>query len=538
MLIFVRGSDPFQFGVGEIYLKMLTGGQPVAITHDRSPKMAPVFAEDGSRIVYTSFTDAAGWISYGVPLAGGQPTMVMRNAAGLTWTSPRRVLFSEVKSLSTLQMAIVTSTDNREDSRDIYIPTSPVGMAHFSALSPDGRWVLVVEMDSNGWLPCRLVPFDGSSRGSPVGPKASCTAAAWSPDGRWMYFAAGVNGASHIWRQQFPDKPPEQITFGVTEERGIAVDPDGKSLITSIGAMQSTIWYHDEHGDRPVSVEGYAYRPLVSRDGKKVYYLVRRTAQGSFWIGELWMLDLSSGQNTRLLPDFLIRNYHVSSDGKYVVFDRFDESGQSSIWLAAVEKGQAPRRLSLSATFQEQRPFFGSSGAIYYVQELSQGRGYLWRVKADGSDRQKLSDDPITYLVNISPDEKWALVWKADAATETIAIPIGGGKPRVFCDCATEPIFQDSPRVNWSGDGKELFVNIRCSGMAMGAAAIVVPLRFGEVLPVLQPGKSPTAADLMGIPRVREIPEVSIAPGPTGGSYAFTRETQQRNLFRIFLAAK
>src|SRR5437660_6200025 len=50
-----------------------------------------------------------------------------------------------------------------------------VGMAHFSYLSPDGWWVLLVEMDHNGdWMPCRVVPFDGSSEGRQAGPPGRC----------------------------------------------------------------------------------------------------------------------------------------------------------------------------------------------------------------------------------------------------------------------------------------------------------------------------------------------------------------------------
>ena len=38
-------------------------------------------------------------------------------------------------------------------------------------LSPDGKWVLLVEMDIDHlWEPCRLVPADGSSSGHKVGP--------------------------------------------------------------------------------------------------------------------------------------------------------------------------------------------------------------------------------------------------------------------------------------------------------------------------------------------------------------------------------
>src|SRR5271168_4766248 len=110
-------------------------------------------------------------------------------------------------------------------------------MAHYSYLSPDRKWVLIVEMNGAGLFdPCRLVPFDGSSAGRLVGPPGTCMGAGWSPDGRWMYFSVYVGGISHLWRQRFPDGAPEQITFGfATEEEGIAVAPDGRSLVTALG---------------------------------------------------------------------------------------------------------------------------------------------------------------------------------------------------------------------------------------------------------------------------------------------------------------
>ena len=42
-----------------------------------------------------------------------------------------------------------------------------------------------------------------------------------------MYFSADAGDGFHIWRQRFPKGVPEQITFGPTEEEGIAVAPDG-----------------------------------------------------------------------------------------------------------------------------------------------------------------------------------------------------------------------------------------------------------------------------------------------------------------------
>jgi hypothetical protein len=48
-----------------------------------------------------------------------------------------------------------------------------------------------------------------------------------------------LEGRSHLWRQRFPDGSPEQITFGPTEEEGVAVEKTGRSLITSAGLHEA-----------------------------------------------------------------------------------------------------------------------------------------------------------------------------------------------------------------------------------------------------------------------------------------------------------
>ena len=63
------------------------------------------------------------------------------------------------------------------------------------------RWI-----EHHIWMPCRLVPMDGSSPGRQVGPAGgACTFAAWSPDDKWMYVNSDAGGVNHIWRQRFPD---------------------------------------------------------------------------------------------------------------------------------------------------------------------------------------------------------------------------------------------------------------------------------------------------------------------------------------------
>jgi dipeptidyl aminopeptidase/acylaminoacyl peptidase len=277
MVAFYRSDRTF-FIADQIYVKLLPNGEPVQLTHDPREKYNLAFSPDGSRIAYTVFAGAPrSWSTYTVPSLGGDSTLFLPNAAGLSWLDDHHLLFSEMKTPP--NMGIVTSTDNRSAQREIYFPTHQRGMAHYSYPSPDRKWVLAVEMDPT-WLPCRLVPWAGGSAGRQVGPPGACTSAGWSPDGSWMYFGATMAGKRHLWRQRFPDGQPEQITAGPEEEDGVAVAPDGRSLITSVFTRQSEVWMHESQGDRVVSTEGYppalgeCYRPLsLSLDGKRLYYL-------------------------------------------------------------------------------------------------------------------------------------------------------------------------------------------------------------------------------------------------------------------------
>ena len=207
VIAFIRGPETF-VSPGQIYVKMLPDGEPVQLTHDNSTKMAPVFSPDGSRIAYTATDASFGWNTWVVPVLGGEPKELLPNAAALTWVDPQHVMFSEIKKSG--PMGIATAQVSRGEERDIYLPAQ--GMAHRSWVSPNGKWVLISEMDRIGWRPCRVVPFDGGAVGETVGPPtARCTYAGWSPDGSKMYFSADAGDGFHIWRQHFPRGALEQF---------------------------------------------------------------------------------------------------------------------------------------------------------------------------------------------------------------------------------------------------------------------------------------------------------------------------------------
>src|SRR4030095_1912195 len=108
-------------------------------------------------------------------------------------------------------------------------------------------------------------------------------------DGQWMYFSADRGAGFHIWRQRFPEGKPEQITYGINEEEGIPMWPDGLSLASSVGTTTSAIWVHEGGEERPITSEGSAQFPSFSPDGKRLYYLLRGPDVQQWVTGE-WLL--------------------------------------------------------------------------------------------------------------------------------------------------------------------------------------------------------------------------------------------------------
>jgi eukaryotic-like serine/threonine-protein kinase len=516
ILTFIRGDDTF-IGAGQIYAKLLPDGEPVQLTHDELPKMSPQFSADGSTIAYT----AGGWDTWTVPVLGGDSRLMLRNAEGLTWIDPDHLLFSEVKT--GIHMAVVTATSTRDQSRDVYVPPRERGMAHRSALSPDRKWVLVVSMDNGGWVPCRLVPFDGSSLGNAVGPEqAACTYAGWSPDQKWMYLNSDKGGRFHIWRQRFPDGQPQQITSGPTEEEGIAMAPDGASLITSSGMRESTVWVRDRTGERQVSSEGFAGYPKFSPDAKKIYYLVRRHGiSGEFISGELWSTDLESRRGERLLPDSLLTGYDISPGGTEVVFSAKDQAGQSRLWLASLDLRFSPRRFS--STLNEDEPHFDQANHIYF--RAADGKlNFVYRMNADGSGRTKILANPIFEFYGVSPDGRWALVGQTLAENQPVhefAVPVGGGAPVIVCAgyCVSQ----------WAADGKSFVVAM---STMRGKSTFIVPISHPGALPPLPPNGLAPIAETQNINGVKVL-DGAVVLGPTAELSATVREDVHRNLYRV-----
>jgi serine/threonine protein kinase len=518
MLAFIRGPNTF-VSPGQLYVKQLPAGEPVPLTSDNYPKMSPVFTPDGSRIAYT-VTDGPSWDTWEVATLRGQPRRWLRNASGLKWGGRDTLLFSEIKA--GIHMAIVRSNEGRTDTRDVYVPPHQSGMAHRSDVSPDQRWVLVVEMDERGaWLPCRVVPIDGGPS-RPVGPpNARCTEAAWSPDGRWMYFTADAGDGFHLWRQRFPEGTPEPITSGPTQEEGLAIAADGRSVITSVGLSQRSVWIRDAAGERQISVEGYAFMPLFSADGRKVCFRRAQGAATGQTPTELWVADLDSGQSTRVFPQHLVTSFDLSRDDR-VVAAVTEPDGRSRLWWTWLDGREPARRVSER---EGDIPRFAGDDIIFRVSEGE--AAVLYRLPAQGGAVQRVGRIAGSVVGMVSPDGRWL---SAAPTSQDYALLSTVGEP-------SRPLtsLAESTRLRWSPDGRRAGLSIQygaATGFSLGRT-YVLPVAPGTVLFDVPPSGFRSEAELAAAPGVEIIPHGDVALGPAPGVYAFSKVTTTRNLYRI-----
>ena len=520
LLAFIRGDSSFGTS-GSIYVKILPSGDSKLISDDPRPKYNLVFSPDASRIAYTVWDDE-GFSTFSVPTLGGDPRLVLKNAAGLSWLGPHQYLFSRIRS--GLHLGVVTSSEAGEDRRDIYYPLHERGMAHYSFASPNHASAIVVEMDEQGgWAPCKLIDLHGSLPPRDIGPSGPCSYAGWSPDGSTMYFIATIDSHSHLWSQR-PDGPPQQITNDPSEEEGLAVEASGRSVITSIGVQESAIWIHSPAGEHALSSEGQVVSdPAFSMDSRSLYFLLqqRNTSGGP----ELWRSFVDSARSEPVLPGVAMTTFHISPDESKVVYT-VGEGKASQLWIAPLDGSSRPRRVDVSGATS---PHFGPQGKILFLRTEGNAN-FLEQVNQDGSARAVISANPVIEIHDISPGQRWLIAVIPGSPGEKPGIAVidlhGGPLRRLFAGYCLP---------HWSSDGRLLSIPVEPSSPTSPGRSLLIPLGPGENLPALPPVGLRALAEPAAVLGSRSFARADYIPGRDPSQYAYVKSEEHRNLYRITL---
>jgi dipeptidyl aminopeptidase/acylaminoacyl peptidase len=273
----------------------------------------------------------------------------------------------------------------------------------------------------------------------------------------------------------------------------------------------------------------------MSRADARLFYLVRTQASRAQTSGELWSVDVNSGNRQRVLPGVLMANYSLSHDGRTVVFSSSGNEAGDGIWIADVERRTPPRRLVRGI---ELRAFFGAPGEIVYTGEDS----HLYRMKEDGSAIDMISSDPVAYLSTVSPDGRWAVVIRPQSAngvgtTSLAFMSLRGETSFDVCndDCSVGPrSFLIVPPFTWNSEGTQMFVNLVHFGQGT-TRTVVLPYKSNVSPSALWPKGLRLEKEVPANPGAKVINAQNTFPasGSDAATYLSWRGATQSNLYRV-----
>jgi Tol biopolymer transport system component len=363
-IYFVQGALPDKLDIWRI---PPAGGTPVRITPHGGYVSHPVFLDKRTLLYLASDSDASGPWLYSMDVERRVPhrltsgldryTSLAASADGrrlvLTAASPRQTLWrlrladSPAGASSATRISLTTSTGSFPRLGPGYIlyvsetgPSTSIwkiakggdtqlwsgkGMRVLGgpALSPDGQSIAFSVQQGAGTL-LYVMKADGTSSRMVTNSLELRGAPAWTPDGQSITVAANDRGVPHLFRVPLDGQPPAPFIQEYSLDPSWA--PEGRFVAYSGPDIGTTF------SVKAVTPDAAPHRlpPLtLTRGARHLAFLAGGRAlvvlRGEIQHKNLWLIDLENGvqrQLTNLSPDFDVRDFDISPDGRDVVLER------------------------------------------------------------------------------------------------------------------------------------------------------------------------------------------------------------------------
>jgi Tol biopolymer transport system component len=194
------------------------------------------------------------------------------------------------------------------------------------AISPDGRYI-AFSVRQHGQKLLYVMQADGTNARIVADSLNLQGAPAWAPDGQSITSAAEDHRVPHLFRVPVDGRSPSLFVQEYSVDPAWA--PDGRFVVYSgpdIGTTFSVKAVTAEAAAHPLPTLTLTRgaRHLAFLPGGRSLVILRGEIQHK----NLWLIDLETGaerQLTNLSPDFDVRDFDISPDGREVVLERVQE---------------------------------------------------------------------------------------------------------------------------------------------------------------------------------------------------------------------
>ncbi len=441
-------------GVADIWIRQVSGGEPVRITKDEFVESDLVFAPDGESIYFVRGEEERDWLGalptslWIIPALGGRPRKILDGAQGISISGDGKRLAYQ-RRVSIVEVAQSDGTSAKQVHQGPRIRTV--------SFSPDGRSLAFAQGELFETRNLFVLDLNGGAiRSATRYSSGGIYSQAWLPDGSGLVYSrapvdsAPLSDTMDLGIVSLSGGPERQISLNVNSRLvSPSISRDGKRMVATLETIQREIWQAPWRGD-PAANSKAAFRLLDSTQSpfwqhlspRGVSLLYNSPAAGT---RNLWTYPMDRSGSPRQITTITggsVTHSAWSPDETRIAYS-LTEGGNPDIWIVNTD-GSNPVRLTdhASADFW---PTWSSDGKWVAFTSTRSGSAQLWKVPARGGAAIQINDRH-GYRSDWSPvDGRIAYIGRGSAEIADAAT----GKPLLRLSVRSDFL-------SWSPDGKRL----------------------------------------------------------------------------------
>jgi serine/threonine protein kinase len=387
-------------GVSQVFVMLISGGEPLQLTNDEADKVVGSFSPDGTEIYYRRvFGRDESWA---VPTLGGNPRRVVMGHS--LAPSPDGAFLYYTKGRT--QAIFRANRFGLGEEQVFSFDSTSLPIARILPF-PDGTRLLVLFADSVSFIETfHAYVVDLSQRSSldlgeiPGAPNAALVEAT-----KCVYFSRTVSGLTNIWKFNLKDKSLTQVTFGTGPDEAPMPDPAGKGLYVVNGKSSGFLTAYNVSSRTSTDIASEnATQPAISRDGKRVMYITVPAKDRM----ELWVADIDGSNKTKLSTAASLGTGNWGQDNFHLSFT-VEEAGKTTKAYIVGADGSGLHALTWTGG-TIQAVIWSDDQKSVYINSFDKGvaGGSIWKEDAEGSNPEKLVDG-CGFTWDVSPGGQYLL---------------------------------------------------------------------------------------------------------------------------------
>jgi Tol biopolymer transport system component/DNA-binding winged helix-turn-helix (wHTH) protein len=382
-------------GYRQVWVRLITGGTPLQITHDNVEHMYPRWSPDSSTLVYYSpptSGEEQGTL-WEISALGGTPRPLARSVSGADISHDGKMLaFFRLSEKDTVQLITV---ERLTSSVSMVAELSSSEAYEYPRWSPNDHWI-AFQQSTLYVDDIFYVSATGGDIHSLTHDGVLMGGLSWQPDGSGIIYSSGRESTTiylptmHLWAASLNGSPTREITYGETSLYNPDVDRGGK-LVASRLRMQYDIWKfpvtgtprRNTHDGQQLTHEtGQVQTPNATSAGQELAYLSDDGGHSNIWV-----LDLVSGVSRQITfetdPHVSMGLPMWSPDGsKIAMVSTREEPNWDTlgVWLVDADGSNLHRLVSQISGY----PTWSGDGKWLYYSTMLHGTFHVFKTAVAG----------------------------------------------------------------------------------------------------------------------------------------------------------